>query len=148
MKEAPSKFEEENNCKNINVGGRQLNNTFPKKNYVIKRTLDKNTENKTEKKNNEKNNFIQYTIPQYFNPQNKENKVGKKTEYCSILKHSEGIRNYLHFIWELNLTKKEYLNNSIYIKEITGKDSEIYYLGIVYVFFQRYNCSSVIFISL
>ena len=29
MKEAPSKFEEENNCKNINVGGRQLNNTFP-----------------------------------------------------------------------------------------------------------------------
>ena len=145
MKEAPSKFEEENNCKNINVGGRQLNNTFPKKNYVIKRTLDKNTENKTEKKNNEKNNFIQSTIPQYFNPQNKENKVGKKTEYCSILKYSEGIRNYLHFIWELNLTKKEYLNNSIYIKEITGKDSEIYYLGIVYVFFQRYNCSSVIF---
>lgn len=54
MKEAPSKFEEENNCKNINVGGRQLNNTFPKKNYVIKRISDKNTENKTEKKTTKK----------------------------------------------------------------------------------------------
>ena len=134
------KIEEKKNCdlkiSNIN----NINNTQPLK--YFKRVFDNKNENKTEKKNIENAKFqpINY-VNNYFNEQN----IIKKVTFCSELKYCEGRRNYLNFIWHLNLTRKVYKTSNIEIKTIKGKDKEIYYLAIIYVFFPKYNCSSIIF---
>ena len=130
------------NKKNSELNFSYINNrnTVPQKS--CKRVLNNKSENKIEKNNNEN---IMFQPTNYNNYHFNEQNIKKKNTFCSELKYCEGRRNYLHFIWHLNLISKIYKISNIEIKKIKGKDKEIYYLAIIYVFFHKYNCSSIIF---
>ena len=134
------KFEEKKNS-DLQVSYlNNINNTVLQKSF--KRVFDNKSENKIEKKNNDN---VMFQPINYVNNNSNDQNIVKKVTFCSELKYCEGRRNYLNFIWHFNITRNIYKISTIEIKNIKGKDKEIYYLAIIYVFYEQLNCSSIIF---
>ena len=138
-----SKKENETTSKKINKKENKYQ-TYPRirKKFISRR---RNSIREEEKAKNTNNNIESFPPQNNYSNSQQIKIIKPKIEPCSIIEIGEGRRNYLQFIWQINLTNNKIYDISFEIRDIKGRDNVIYYVAYIYVFLKQLNYSCVIY---